>query len=103
MKADYTHIMVILDRSGSMQSIRDDTIGGFNGLLNDQKSAPGPATLTLVQFDTLGPFEVVHRFKALAEVPDLSLRNYAPRASTLLLDALGAGMNRSGIPGGSIP
>ncbi len=51
MKQDYTHITVILDRSGSMESIRDDTTGGFNAFLEEQKAEPGQATLTLVQFD----------------------------------------------------
>jgi len=35
MKVDYTHISIILDRTGSMESIRDDTIGGFNNILRD--------------------------------------------------------------------
>ena len=39
---DYTHITVILDRSGSMESIRDDTVGGFNTFLQQQKAEPGP-------------------------------------------------------------
>lgn len=47
MKHDYTHITVILDRTGSMQTIRDDTIGGFNTFLEQQKIEPGMATLTL--------------------------------------------------------
>ena len=41
MKQDYTHIIVILDRTGSMESIRDDTIGGFNTFLKQQKAEPG--------------------------------------------------------------
>jgi hypothetical protein len=41
MKQDYTHITVILDRTGSMESIRDDTIGGFNAFLKSQKEARG--------------------------------------------------------------
>ena len=52
MKDDYTHISVILDRTGSIESIRDDTIGGFNAFLDEQKKQPGTATLTLVQFDS---------------------------------------------------
>ena len=52
MKQDYTHISVILDRTGSMEVIRDDTIGGFNAFLKEQKQQPGTATLTSVQFDT---------------------------------------------------
>jgi len=60
MKQDYTHITVILDRTGSMESIRDDTIGGFNTFLTKQKAEPSVATLTLVQFDTQNPYEVIH-------------------------------------------
>ena len=93
MKQDYTHITVILDRTGSMESIRDDTIGGFNTFLKQQKAEPGTATLTLVQFDTQDPYEVIHRFKPIAEVPALNRETYVPRASTPLLDALGRGIN----------
>jgi len=93
MKQDYTHISVILDRSGSMESIRDDTIGGFNTFLQQQKAEPGMATLTLVQFDTQDPYEVIHRFKPIAEVPPLNRETYVPRASTPLLDTLGRGIN----------
>jgi hypothetical protein len=51
-KNDYTHITVILDRTGSMESIRDDIIGGFNAFLEEQQKLPGKATMTLVQFDS---------------------------------------------------
>jgi hypothetical protein len=93
MKQDYTHITVILDRTGSMESIRDDTIGGFNAFLKQQKAEPGTATLTLVQFDSQDPYEVIHRFQPIAEVPALNRETYVPRASTPLLDALGRGIN----------
>jgi hypothetical protein len=93
MKKDYTHIAVILDRTGSMESIRDDTIGGFNAFLKQQKAEPGTATLTLVQFDSQDPYEVIHRFKPINEVSELNRETYIPRASTPLLDALGRGIN----------
>jgi len=93
MKSDYTHISVILDRSGSMESIRDDTIGGFNGFLKDQKSQPGEATLTLVQFDSQDPYEVVHQFMRIQDIPDLNRETFVPRGGTPLLDALGRGIN----------
>jgi hypothetical protein len=93
MKENYTHITVILDRTGSMESIRDDTIGGFNTFLEQQRAEPGTATLTLVQFDTQDPYEVIHRFKPIEEVPELNRETYVPRASTPLLDALGRGIN----------
>ena len=93
MQADNTHISVILDRSGSMEAIRDDTIGGFNSFLKDQQALPGTATLTLVQFDSQDAYEVVHQFRALASVPRLTRETFVPRASTPLLDAMGRGIN----------
>jgi len=93
MKKDYTHISIILDRTGSMETIRDDTIGGFNTFLNDQKKQPGIATMTLVQFDTVDPYEIIHKFKPIQEVPELTHETYIPRASTPLLDAMGRGIN----------
>src|SRR5919112_968795 len=93
MKEAYTHISVILDRTGSMESIRDDTIGGFNAFLKAQKTEPGEATLTLVQFDSQDPYEIVHRFRPLPEIPELTRETFVPRASTPLLDAMGRGIN----------
>ena len=93
MKPEYTHITVILDRTGSMEPIRDDTIGGFNTFLKKQKAEPGQATLTLVQFDSQDPYELIQRFRPIGDVPELTRETYVPRASTPLLDALGRGIN----------
>lgn len=93
MNKDYTHICIILDRTGSMQSIRNDTIGGFNTFLHEQQALPGNTTLTLVQFDSQDPYEVIHRFQAIEAVPDLTTDTFVPRASTPLLDAMGRGIN----------
>ncbi len=90
---DYVHIAVILDRTGSMESIRDDIIGGFNTFLKKQQAEPGKATLTLVQFDSQDPYEVIHKFMPLADVPELTRETFIPRASTPLLDAMGRGIN----------
>ncbi len=72
MRRDYTHISVILDRTGSMESIRDDTIGGFNAFLKQQQAEPGYATMTLVQFDSQDPYEVLQRLQVLSNVPELT-------------------------------
>jgi hypothetical protein len=92
MSAGHTHIAVILDRTGSMEVIRDDTIGGFNAFLEEQQAAPGAATLTLVQFDSQDPYEVIHHNVPIADVPRLTRETYVPRAMTPLLDALGRGI-----------
>ncbi len=79
-----TLIAALLDRSGSMQSIKSDTEGGFNALIASQRTEPGEATVTLAQFDT--EYEVVYANRPIADVPQLELE---PRSMTALYDALG--------------
>ena len=84
------HISVLLDRSGSMSAIADDVVGGFNSFLEEQRQHPGAARLTLVQFDTNEPFDVVIDGEDLDGVSDLEPGAYIPRGGTPLLDAVGA-------------
>ena len=82
--ATLTHLYFLLDRSGSMQSIRTDTEGGFDAFIEEQRALPGRCRVTLAQFDDR--YEEVYVDRDLADVPPLQL---APRGSTALLDALG--------------
>jgi hypothetical protein len=93
MNNNSTHITVILDRTGSMESIRDDTIGGFNAFLKAQQEQAGAATLSLAQFDSQDPYEVIHNFREISTVPVLTHATFVPRACTPLLDAMGRGIN----------
>lgn len=79
-----THIYLLLDRSGSMQSIKTDTEGGFAAFVNEQRRTPGECRVTLAQFDN--HYEVVYADRPIADVPALDLQ---PRGSTALLDAMG--------------
>ena len=88
---DYTHIDVVLDRSGSMQSIKKDTEGGFKTFLADQRSQPGKATIALAQFDSR--YEVVYGPTNIKDAPRLVL---VPRGSTALLDAMGRRITETG-------
>lgn len=94
MKNNYTHISLVLDRSGSMESMRDDAIGGFNTFLKDQQAVPGTATLTLVQFDDR--YEKQVDAAPLAGVKPLDATTFVPRGSTALLDAIGRTINETG-------
>jgi hypothetical protein len=76
-----------------MEYIRDDVIGGVNTFLAEQKKVAGDATLTLVQFDSQDPYEVIHHVAELSEIQDLTRETFVPRASTPLLDAMGRGIN----------
>jgi hypothetical protein len=93
MRDNFSDITIVLDRSGSMEAVADDTIGGFNRFLLDHKQAPGDGVLTLVQFDNV--YEFVHQAKPLAEVPPLDRRTFVPRGSTALLDAIGRTINET--------
>lgn len=88
MKQGYTHISVVLDRSGSMQSTKDDAEGGFNSFLVAQKAVPGEATISLAQFDDV--YETVYEMRPLLDAPRLVL---SPRNNTALLDAIGQTIN----------
>lgn len=50
---DYTHLTLVVDRSGSMASTWADAQGGLDVLLNEQFAQPGKLTLTLVEFDSV--------------------------------------------------
>jgi hypothetical protein len=83
------HVNFLLDRSGSMGRIRDDVIGGFNHFLREQQARAGTCRMTLAQFDTQEPFEVLVDAEDVKDVPLLDAGRYAPRGGTPLLDALG--------------
>jgi Mg-chelatase subunit ChlD len=86
-----SEILFILDRSGSMASMRADAIGGFNSFLADQKKVKGKANLTLIQFDH--EYEQQHASTPLKDVAPLTEATYVPRGSTALLDAMGRGIS----------
>lgn len=89
--SSYTAISVLLDRSGSMRTIRKDAEGGLRALIEDQRTQPGRATLRLAQFDQ--HYEVVHPSLFLDQVPMPELH---PRGVTALLDAWGRAMTEFG-------
>jgi hypothetical protein len=80
---DLTHIYFLLDRSGSMQSIVDDTVGGFDAFIAEQRKTPGECRVTLSQFDD--HYDEVYADRPIAEVPSLVLE---PRGTTALLDSV---------------
>lgn len=90
MNKDLTDITLVVDRSGSMQDIREDAEGGVNAFIEEQAREPGEALLTLVQFDT--EYEFVHTGVPLGDVPKYRL---VPRSMTALLDAVGRAINET--------
>jgi hypothetical protein len=91
MKDDLTDITLVVDRSGSMEAIREDAEGGVNSFITEQGKEPGEALLTLVQFDT--EYEFLHKGVPIHQVPKYKL---VPRGMTALLDAVGKAINETG-------
>lgn len=81
-----TLVTFLLDETGSMESIKDDTIGGFNSYLDSLKSAGAAIDFTLVKFDSRR-IEKVCVAVPIAQVAELNATTYTPRATTPLIDA----------------
>ncbi|MDD3570191.1 MAG: hypothetical protein PHY44_03720 [Lachnospiraceae bacterium] len=94
MKKDLTELVFILDRSGSMSGLESDTIGGYNALLEKQKTEPGEAIITTVLFDD--KIEFLHERIDLRCIAPITDEEYFVRGSTALLDAIGITINKIG-------
>ncbi|ORM31847.1 vWA domain-containing protein [Williamsia sp. 1135] len=95
---DRTLLAILLDRSGSMASIQDDTEGGFNTFIDKQRLAAKFVGVTLAQFDT--EYDVVYTNRSIDEVPTLDLQ---PRGGTALYDGIGRLITEVGRDLASLP
>ncbi|MBP5200742.1 MAG: VWA domain-containing protein [Schwartzia sp.] len=89
-----TEIVFILDRSGSMEGLEADTIGGFNSMMKKQKEEQGEALVSTVLFDDV--CEVIHDRVPMDEVKKLTEKEYFVRGCTALLDAVGGAIHHIG-------
>ena len=84
-----THMYILVDRSGSMESIANDVIGGFNQTVAEQAQNGPDAKLTVIQFDSQDPANVICAGIPISEMTKLDRTSYQPRGGTPLLDATG--------------
>ena len=82
-----THVLMIVDMSGSMFSLAEDVRGGYNNYLSDLEADADNYSFTVTLFDT--KFKSLCVATSLAETPRLDNRNYIPSGYTALLDAVG--------------
>lgn len=94
MKKNLTEMVFILDRSGSMCYLVDDTIGGFNSMIENQKKEDGEAYVTTVLFDD--KYELLHDHIDIQEITPITSKEYFARGCTALLDAVGKTINAIG-------
>ena len=90
-KNSLTEVVFILDRSGSMSGLEEDTIGGFNSILQKQREEDGDANVTTILFDH--QIEILHKRVNIKEIKNITSKDYYVRGCTALLDAIGYSIN----------
>ena len=92
-KVPVTQIVFILDRSGSMHHLEEDTIGSFNNLIKKQKKEEGYAYVTTVLFDN--HIELLHHNQSIKTINPITNNEYYARGTTALLDAIGITLRKT--------
>jgi hypothetical protein len=95
---DYTKLVLVLDRSGSMSTVKPAMEEVLNGYITAQKTEPGECRVTLVQFDDR--YETVFKNLPIGEVRPITL---SPRGGTALLDAIGQTIDEVGAELAAMP
>lgn len=94
MNKNLTELVFILDRSGSMAGLEEDTIGGYNSYLKKQREEKGEAAVTTVLFDD--QYDLIHDHADIRKVKPLSSKEYYAKGMTALLDAIGKAISHVG-------
>jgi hypothetical protein len=93
-KKNLVEIICVIDRSGSMEAIKSDAIGGFNTFLDAQKKLPGEAKMTVVLFNH--GYKFIQKGTDIQDVPPFDQKTYVPEGTTALLDAVGRTIDDTG-------
>jgi hypothetical protein len=101
VRNDLTDISIVLDRSGSMASVWEDTIGGFNSFIEAQRKLPGACSVSAIQFDN--KYDTLYTARPVSEAPLLNKETYIPRGMTALLDAIGRTITNTGARLSALP
>lgn len=89
-----TELVFIIDRSGSMAGFEEDTIGGFNAMIEKQKEGEGDVFVSTVLFDNCS--EVIHDRVSIKNIKPMTKEDYRVRGCTALLDAIGDAIHHIG-------
>ena len=93
-KTNLTEVAFILDKSGSMSGLENDTIGGFNSMIAKQRREAGEALVSTVLFNTTTT--VLHDRVPISRIEPMTERQYQVGGCTALLDAIGGAIHHIG-------
>ena len=96
MKNGYAHIALLLDKSGSMESIKEATLEGFNKFIKDQKELGGDCTVSLAMFNSRDSYSRIYEFRRIADVKKLHGAAFDPDGGTPLLRAMNTHIDETG-------
>ncbi len=94
MKKNLTEMVFILDRSGSMHGLEEDTIGGFNSMIERQKQEEGEALVSTVLFSNES--KVLYDRLDIQKVEPMTSAQYSVNGCTALIDAIGQAIHHIG-------
>ena len=94
MEKKATELVFILDKSGSMGGLENDTIGGYNSTLKKQREVKGKCNITTVLFDH--GYELLHDRIDIRAIDPITEKEYFVEGSTALLDAIGKTIDKIG-------
>jgi hypothetical protein len=89
MKDNHAHIVLIIDKSGSMWNIANDVIGGVNSFIKEQREVEGTADLTLAYFSDPKAYTLVYDSVNIEKADDIDSNTYVTIGSTAMLDGIG--------------
>ena len=94
MKTNITELVFILDKSGSMCGMEEDTIGGFNSMIEKQKKLEGKVYVSTVLFSNSS--QVLHDRVDIEKIEPMTEKQYNVGGSTALFDAIGSAIKHIG-------
>lgn len=94
IKNGITEMVFIIDKSGSMAGMEEDTVGGFNAMIEKQKKLDGKCYVSTVLFSNRS--SVLHDRIDIQKIEPLTEREYCVGGGTALLDAIGGAIHHIG-------
>lgn len=91
---NYTEVICLIDRSGSMANIREETLSGFNNFLKEQKEIVNEDKISLYLFDD--QYDIIYENLSIQDAPEFTKEVFVPRGWTSLYDAMGKTINSVG-------